>query len=323
MKNVVYRYFLEQNKKPKKPTISYDNNDNNGEIDAVGYAYDLIHYEVKNKFNHNVYGQKLLPYRSTSWNYNIDVNNMINDGYNDLQKVREQIKSIEKEIKETEKNFDRISINHKNYLPEYIKNLNQNEKDQINEIIYNKINTFNLAVTRKNVMKKEIHNILLKSAKKSNINTEVNNTQSSIISKSTNKNRESSLNSPGSKKKDNKPLPNIKNIKIKKVNNKNVNTLTVKPSSNRSKNNKLNKISLRKKEESTILNTNYNYTKISKGNAIKALNLSKDNMDQRFIGFKNEFDEKYNEFKKPFEFLLKRNNKNYSKLFNKLSFTNT
>ena len=61
---------------------------------------------------------------------------------------------------------------------------------------------------------------------------------------------------------------------------------------------------------------------IIKGNDIKTINLSKDYTDRRFIGFKNEFDEKYNEFKKPFELLLKRNNKNYSKLFNKLSFNN-
>ena len=319
--NVVYRYFFEQNRKPKKPTLAYEGKDNNDNIDHISFAYDLIHYEVKNKFNLNVYGQKLLPYRSTSWNYNIDVNNMINDGYIDLQKIRDQIKSIEKEIKETEKYFDKISINNKNYLPEYIKNLNQNERDQINEIIYNKINTFNLAVTRKNVMKKEIHIILLKSAKKRNVNTEVNNTESSIMSK-INNNQESTLNSPRLKKRDNKNLPNIKNINIKIINNNKDAKATVKPISNRSRNKKINKITLRKKEESTILNTNFTNTKISKGNAIKALNLSKDNTDQRFIGYKNEFDEKYNEFKKPFEFLLKRNHKNYSKLFNKLSFTN-
>lgn len=315
--NVVYRYFFEQNRKPTKPKISYNDKENNGEIDAINYAYDLINYEIKSKLNYNLYGQKLLPYRSTTWNYDIDVNNMINNGYNDFKKIKEKIKNIEDEIKETEKYFDKISMNNQNYLPEYIKNLNQDEKDQINEIIYNKINTFNLAVIRKKVMKKEIQNILLKSSKKHNQSINKDNTNNNINTK--NNNKENKLLSPQAKKIYNKPLPNIKIINN---NNSIEEPTTIKSISNRSKSKKVNKISLRKKEEYNCLNTNSNNSKISKGNVLKTLNLSKDYTDRRFIGYKNEFDEKYNEFKKPFELLLKRNKKNYSKLFNKLSFNN-
>ena len=328
-KNVVYRYFIEQNNKPKKPKIKYDVKELNGEIDAIGYAYDLINYEVKSKFIHNMNNQKLLPYRSTNWNYEIDVNNMINDGYNDMHKIREKIKNIEDEIKETEKYFEKLSINNKNYLPEYIKNLKQDEKDQINEIIYNKINTFNLAVTKKNTIKKEIQNILSISEKNSNPNIKINinNTENNIGNFKTNNSTKSDLNSPRINKlkklNNSNVLPNIKankNIKIKIIEN------NIEHPQNNSKNtneNKIKRASLKKSDNINYIrylnNNDPNKYRIIKGNEIKTINLSKDYIDKRFIGFKNEFDEKYNEFKKPFELLLKKNS-NYSKLFNKYSF---
>ena len=296
--NVIYRHFFEQNKKPKKPKISYNSKENNEEIDTINYAYDLIDYEIKNKFNKNLYGQKLLPYRSTAWNYNIDVNNMINDGNIDLNKIKEKLKNIENEIRETEKYFEKISISNKYYLPQYIKNLKQDEKEQINEIIYNKINTFNLAVTRKNTMRKEIQSILSKSENKKKYNININN----IVNKKLNNH----INS----------LPTLKK-------DKNPNSLINHTESNHSENKKKYKISLRKKEDNnSYMNTNLNKSKITKGNELKTINISKDFIDKRFLGCKNEFDEKYNEFKKPFELLLRKTNKNYSQLVNKLSFNN-
>jgi len=323
--NVVYRYLLEQGGKPKRPKISYDNNDSNGDIDPISYAYDLMNYEIKSKFNNKLYGQKLLPYRSSNWNYNIDVYNMISDDKNDLHKIREKLKNDEDEIRVTEKYFEKLSINNKNYLPEYIKNLGHEEKSQINEIIYNKINTFNLAVTRKNIKKKEIQDILLKSEKSNNPNINIsienvgdfntnNNTKNSLFSKGNNKIRK--INNYN-------PLPSIRNNQNIRIINKNIETPAKLQSID---NHSDNKISLNNNGNvnKSYINENkrQNKYKIIKGSNIKTINLSKDYTDRRFIGFKNEFDEKYNEFKKPFELLLKRNNKNYSKLFNKLSFNN-
>ena len=219
---------------------------------------------------------------------------MINDGNIDLNKIKEKLKNIENEIRETEKYFEKISISNKYYFPQYIKNLKQDEKDQINEIIYNKINTFNLAVTRKNTMKKEIQNILSKSEKKKKFNN-------IKISNIENKKLNNHINS----------LPTLKNDKINNT------------EMNHSENKKIYKISLKKKDENTsYLNTNINKSKTRKGNELKTINISKDFIDKRFLGYKNEFDEKYNEFKKPFEVLLRRNNKNFSQMVNKLSFNN-
>ena len=323
--NVVYRYLLEQGGKPKKPKIPYDSNDAKADIDPISYAYDLMNYEIKSKFNNKLYGQKLLPYRSSNWNYNIDVNNMIIDDKNDLYKIREKLSNIEDEIRETEKYFEKLSINNKNYLPEYIKNLGQEEKSQINEIVYNKINTFNLAVTRKNIKKKEIQDILLWNEKNNNPNISIsienvgdfntnNNTKNNIFSKGNNKIKK--INNYN-------PLPSIRNKNNIRIINKNIET----PAKFKSIDNLSdNKISIK---NNVNINKSYinpkkkeNKYKIVKGNDIKTINLSKDYTDRRFIGFKNEFDEKYNEFKKPLELLLKRNNKDYSKLFNKLSFNN-
>jgi hypothetical protein len=284
-----------------------------------------MNYEIKSKFNNKLYNQKLLPYRSSNWNYNIDVNNMISDDKNEIYKIREKIRNIEGEIRETEKYFEKLSINNKNYIPEYIKNLGQEEKSQINEIIYNKINTFNLAVTRKNIMKKEIQDILLKNEKNNNPNIAIsienigdfntnNNTNNSIFSKGNNKIKK--INNYNH-------LPSIRNNQNIRIINKNIETpAKLKSIENLSD----NKISVKNNGNvnKSYINPNkrQNKYKIIKGNDIKTINLSKDYTDRRFIGFKNEFDEKYNEFKKPFELLLKRNNKNYSKLFNKLSFNN-
>ena len=69
-------------------------------------------------------------------------------------------------------------------------------------------------------------------------------------------------------------------------------------------------------------NNGQSKSKIYKKNDIKTINLSNDFIERRFMGYKNEFDEKYNEFKRPLELLLKRNNKNYSKIVNKLPFNN-
>jgi len=281
----------------------------------------LINYEIKNKFNKNIYGQKLLPFRSTKWNYNIDINNMINDRYNDFHKIKEKLKNMEKEIKESEKYFEKISINNKDYLPEYIKNLKQEEKQQINEIIYNKINTFNLAVTRRNTMKKEIQNILLKSEKKktnlniNNIENNINNTENTLFTnRNKNKNRKLS---------NDMTLPTIINKNINNGSEPPPIKVNPKTNTNRSVNKKISKIILRK-EDKSYLNTNngQSKSKIYKKNDIKTINLSNDFIERRFMGYKNEFDEKYNEFKRPLELLLKRNNKNYSKIVNKLPFNN-
>jgi hypothetical protein len=320
--NVIYRHFLEQNKKAKKPKISYDEKDNDDEINTINYAYDLINYEIKRKFNNKLYNN-LLPFRSTNWNYNIDVNNMVSDGINNLEKIKEKINNLKEEIRETEKHFETISINNKNYFPEYIKNLKKEKKEQINEIIYNKINAFNLAVTRRNTMKKEIKIILSKTEKKKELNNNKDNNISNSISKRDN----NILTNRSNKFNDNKKPVLIIN-KDESVNNnespKKIKTINNSYSKNRNAKNRINNISLKRSNEevNNYLNINLNKYKLVKKNKLKTINLSKDFTDKRFLGYKNEFDEKYNEFKRPFEILLKRNNKNYSQLANKLSFIN-
>ena len=320
--NVFYRYFIEQNKKPKKPKISYDKDKNYNDIDEVSYAYDLINYEIKTKFNSLLlYDQKLLPYCSTSWKYNLDVHNMINDGYKDLQKIKEKIKNIENEIREAEKYFEKISINNKDYLPKYIKNLKQEEKEQINEIIYHKINTFNLAVTRKNTIKNEYQSIKLKSERKKNLNINIAIPNEQNNFKKFNIKTENYLVSSDDKKFNNNKLPSLKNKNS-------INTIegVIK------KNNKIYFSEKKRKDginQSTLKqienkqNKNNRYNKIFNRNKIREINLSKDCTDKRFLGFKNEFNKKYNEFKIPFNLLLKRNRQNYSELVNKLSFNIT
>ena len=224
---------------------------------------------------------------------------------------------MKEEIKETEKYFEKVSINNKNYFPEYIKNLQKEEKEQINEIIYNKINTFNLAVTRRNTIRKEINNILSKSKKKKLNKNNINSNKSNYINTMENiifSNRTNRLNNNKNHmfvlKEDatinnNKESPKI----IKIINN--------------SKNKKKKNITLKKnnEEDNNYFNTNSKKHKSFKNDELKTINLSKDFADKRFLGYKNEFDKKYNEFKRPLELLLRRNSKNYSKL-NKLSFNN-
>ena len=321
--NVIYRHFLEQNKKAKKPKISYDEKDNNDKINTINYAYDLINYEIKRKFNNKLYNN-LLPFRSTNWNYNIDVNDMVTDGIHNLEKIKEKINNLKEEIRETEKHFETVSINNKNYFPEYIKNLKKEEKEQINEIIYNKINAFNLAVTRRNTMKKEIKIILSKTEKKK----ELNNNKDNNISNSMSKRDNNRLTNRSNKFNDHKKPVLILNKDDTGNNNdspKKIKTINNSYSKNRNARNGINNISLKRSNEEdnyNYLNMNLNKYKLVKKNKLKSINLSKDFTDKRFLGYKNEFDEKYNEFKRPFEFLLKRNNKNYSKLANKLSFIN-
>ena len=195
-----------------------------------------------------------------------------------MQLIIKNINDKENEINETEKCFEKIPINNKNYLPNYIKNLEQKEKDKVNEVISNKIMTFNLAVTRKKILKKEMKDINLKSE--------------------------------GSNKKGNLEPITIKDdlFNAKKLKNQKI----VKENRNSPGNLKITK----KKLLNPIMQKRYllNITEENNIDNIKKIhrnNLSKDFGDKRFLGCRNEFEQKYNELSIPFRKIL-NNYKNSS-----------
>ena len=196
---------------------------------------------------------------------------MVDDRNKDLQLIIKNVNDKEKEINETEKCFEKIPINYKNYLPNYIKNLQKEEKDKINEVISNKIITFNLAVTRKNTIKTEMKDINLKS--------------------------ESS-----NKKKELKPIKIKGNIfNLKKLNNQKI---------KKESRNSPTEIKLTKKKLLNPILKKKNLLNVTEDNNIDSIinirrnNLSKDFCDKRFLGCRNEFEEKYNELSEPFKKIL-------------------
>ena len=305
--NIIYRKNVEFDQEPPKMKKIEDR-----QTELVRYSNAVLIYTVKEKLRIPKYEKDIPGDKSTLWNYEIDIENLKKINEENMSKLIRLVGNKEKEINVTENNFQKYSINTKNYLPKYIKDLEQNEKDKIKEAISRKINDVNLAFNKREKVKKEINDI---SKIDNKINININDSDNIFLnfsksndssnffltplkpikSKSVNKNKKSENKLPLIEENIQKNLVTDKNKSKNEKNIKSDKDININKSNKKSRNIK-------------IIHSPNRHNFI--GNIFKNFPNTK---DSKFNEYKNQFDEKINEIMGPIEFIKLRKKKTNSK----------
>jgi hypothetical protein len=231
--------------------------------------------------------------RSTLWNYDIDINFILNKKKEDINELKNLVKIKEKEIIETEIAYETNNIFNPDYQPIFIKNLDEQQKEDLAGIINEKIKNIKFAISRSQISKCE--------------NESLQNLYNYHLN----------LNSPKSTK-DKK----IINFNLTDSNNNNKKKKKKNISHNKDKINVKNKLSKTlnefKKNKEIIKNINSKEKKVKNINPLKTMTGTNKNKwhitkykDQRIQRSLEQFKEKLFELQKPFELLY--NNRNIKK----------
>ena len=304
--HIIYR---DSNLKMSSSNINYNPILNNNPFIL---SNDICEFNAIQKLKKYSNGIEILPYKSTIWNYNIDINHYINRKNDEFSELLNNVNKKEKEIIQTEKFFLANSIFSKDYKPLFIKNLNDEEKEDFNAILENKIKNIRYAIRKKNIL--NCQNDSIKSIER---NIEMMNNKNKIFN---------TIMSSGSPLKKIK-LKNLKlnNDKLFDKKNKFEKLVMNVKEKNYESENRTTKSSLYKtkktfsysdiigeefgsKKEPLIAKKNLLSTKSSKSiNVRKTLNKKYKFSDNRFEKCLNIFEQKYNELYTPFEYLMNNN----------------
>ena len=140
----------------RPPEFDIDNIQNNN---AFGVSNDILEYNAKVKLHDTSLGTHIPSNRSTLWNYDIDINFILNKNRENIQELINQINTKENEIVQTELAYKNISIYNPNYNPIFIRNLDNEEKSELTEIINDKIKNIKFAISRSQISKCENESI--------------------------------------------------------------------------------------------------------------------------------------------------------------------
>ena len=147
---VIYRSQVEE--QLIKPSIDYENN---GKNDIVTYSNAVLEYNAKMKLFTSMKGFKIKPSKSTSWNYNVDIESLDKVKEDKLIKLYYEISKKDDEIAKTELAYQSSSIFNNNYKPFFLKSLTEEEKKDLNMIISDKIRNVRLAIAKNKINKHE------------------------------------------------------------------------------------------------------------------------------------------------------------------------
>ena len=273
----------------KIPEINSEYLPNNN---AFLISNDILEYNAKLKLYNASLRTNVQPNKSTLWNYDIDINFILNKKKEDINELKNLVKIKEKEIIETEIAYKTSNIFSPDYQPIFIKNLDEQQKEDLTGIINEKIKNIKFAISRSQISKCE--NESLQSLY--NYNRNYDTPKSPKRKNNVNFNLANSSNKKKNKK---KILSHDKNNNIN-INIKNKFSKTV---NEFKKPKKIMKNSKEKKENNIPLKT----VSGSKNNKWR---LTKYN-DQRIERCLEQFKEKLFELQKPFELLY--NNRNIKK----------
>ena len=273
--SIIYRCEIEHNL--KIPKIDYINSKRR---EIINYSNELLEYNAKMKLQSQIMGQKIMPSKSSPWNYDFDFESILKKEKEDLRKLYIKMKEKEKDIKESENNFQHVSLINNNYIPNFLNNLKYKEKKNFSEFIKDKLRIIDLSNTKKNILIKEENEIvnhiekhryphILTSLQKSK-----SNNKEMIIIENNEKNEKDK------KEKINKNKINDKKLKLEK-----------------------NEFHIDFRSLNTIDNVNSKRRKrIFYNKSLKSL--EPDFRDLRFLECKNKFDERYNEIENPLKLIM-------------------
>ena len=282
----------------KKPKMNYEEANHN---DIIKHYEAMTEYNAKLQLIKFSKGQVISENKSNNWNYKLNIEHVLKQKEEELNKLIDMVNSKEDEINEAERQHQELSLFNNNFNPMFVTNLNKNEKNELRNQINMKIKNINLAISKTQTLKKVTESI----QERSNINKPVEK----MPKKENNKSKNKSLNP-------------IKLFKSKKNSKK-----------NDIKENKMNTITTEKflSNKSNIKITSPESVKHKKLDMLKHFKLNRPNYllksssqfnifhngndsdgaftDKRFTICKNEFNIKFKELTTPFEKLLKKNKK--------------
>ena len=282
---------------------------------------DILEYNAKQKLYNLSLRTNIPQNRSTFWNYDIDINFILGKKKEDINELMNEVKIKEKEIIETEIAYKTNNIFNPDYQPIFIKNLDQEQKEDLTEIIREKIKNIKFAISKSQISKCDIE------SQKSLYNYNV------LVSSKPAKNKKISSKkldtnySPKKLKKSNKKLLSNMNIDIGNNNNKN-NKKNIKHkfalttngfikkanTAEKSKRNKSKEFQDNNYKTISSINSETPKTNSNFFNPMKTMTINGNKKwhniysDQRIQKCLNQFNEKLFELQKPFELLY--NNKN-------------
>ena len=276
---IIYRCEIEPNL--KIPQLNYGKSKRN---DIIKYSNDILEYNAKMKLQSQVMGQNIMPDKSSPWNYNVDYEYIIRKDKEEFRKLYTKIRDKEKDVKNSENNFQHLSIISNNYKPAYLNKLKNKKKMQFSDFIKEKLRIINLSNNKRSIMlteEKEIIKYVEKHKYPHNLkplHQSKSNREENILTKKNNKKIE----------KRNETLDNNNNNK----NNKNTINLDLK-SFNTIDSNNMNNM---KKNRRILGNKSSNVM----------IPLTEKFNDLRFLECKNQFEEKLNEISNPLKLIIKR-----------------
>ena len=124
--------------------------------ELINYSNAVLLHTVKEKLRIPKFGKQIPEEKSTSWNYQIDIEYLKKIIEEDFSNLSKKVGNKEKEIDVTENNFKLYEIENSNYFPKYIKDLGQNDKDKIKNAISNRLKEVTLAFNKRAKTKKEM-----------------------------------------------------------------------------------------------------------------------------------------------------------------------
>ena len=284
---IIYRKNIKSENRP----IKRNSNITNLKRDLIQESNSVLIESVKQKLRQPKFSKEIPADKSTFWKYDINLNKLKEIEEENILKINEKIKKKEEEISETENDFAQFKLHDRNYIPNYIKELSQDNKDHMKNIINKKIKDVNLYLNKRELVKSEIkkidkekrkndlslNNIIYLNSNKNDVNlfiTPIKPIKTNIITKS--------------KSKEKNKLPIIKEKAIK--NNKSKPVIDI--NNNIKMNNRYKIFQSPSRQYHNLQSEIFSIKHMSK--------------EDKFKEFKIQFDEKINEIKRPIEFFKLR-----------------
>jgi hypothetical protein len=314
------------------PKINYDEASHN---DIVAFYDDISEYNAKIQLLSSAKGQKIANNRSNPWCYDVNVKLLLEKNEQEVKELIEIVNKKESETNQAEKQHQQLSIFHNNYSPVFIDNLDRDEKYELKNQINAKIRNINLAISKSIMLQKEMEVIekFRKRQKNRGIDEDEENdknkekknlpflrknkylakikTKAISHSKFANNSQQNIFNFNDNNKNSNLDTEKNKNIQspankmLISANNDQTNLNNYLSSLNSTKNKIFNLVKVNKYPQTNTIRRTSSYGDIYKRN---------DNdvpfADRRFRICKNQFDEKFDELLRPFEYLLRNNRRN-------------
>ena len=269
--------------------------------DIINYSKEIIIYNAKLKLLSQIKGQKVPMDKSSPWNYQINLGYIIRKEKEEQRKLYNQIIPKEKDIKNSENNFQHLSLINENYIPAFLTNLKTEGKLQFNKYIKDKLRVIDLSSVKKDILQ----------AEKDELNK--------YIEKRKFPNKNKKILTLIDTEKEQKEM-NKKKFKLKLI--EELNILKEKNNEKILNKRKFNK-GINKTEEKLVFNTldnsprncfsnrfNIKEKKLYINRSSKLIPFPKSDFnDVRFLQCKNEFDEKINEMANPLKLICEKNPK--------------